>query len=304
MPPSTRTKPEPEPEAAPVEAPALTQPTGADHAKLEALRAPVPDEWVGKKPVNVAKEGQAGACNVCHGYHRRASTHLDYLGHAAVTQRLLDIDPEWYWEPVAWTEEGLPRFLVSGGNIVGMWIKLHVAGMTRLGFGDADGKGATGAAVKEIIGDGIRNAAMRFGLGLELWHKGGGLRSDVAVDPEPTEPEAPPAQSAPPAQAPPAPADDPWAAPQSQGDPFTSETQAPPAQSAPAPQGDGGTQGREMTVDDLRRYVLETTKIVELERLKQYAAPHVDAVVLNRDGVETRVRDLFAEQREWIRAQP
>ena len=43
--------------------------------------------------------------------------------------------------------------------------------MTRYGYGAADGK-TGGDAVKEIIGDALRNAAMRFGAALDLWHKG------------------------------------------------------------------------------------------------------------------------------------
>jgi hypothetical protein len=43
--------------------------------------------------------------------------------------------------------------------------------VTRLGYGNAEGKSG-GDAVKEIIGDALRNAAMRFGAALDLWHKG------------------------------------------------------------------------------------------------------------------------------------
>ena len=56
-------------------------------------------------------------------------------------------------------------------NFGGMWIKLTVCGVTRLGYGDAQGKEG-GNAIKEAIGDALRNAAMRFGAALELWHKG------------------------------------------------------------------------------------------------------------------------------------
>jgi hypothetical protein len=52
-----------------------------------------------------------------------------------------------------------------------MWIKLTVCGVTRLGYGDAQGK-TGGNAMKERIGDALRNAAMRFGAALDLWHKG------------------------------------------------------------------------------------------------------------------------------------
>jgi hypothetical protein len=91
---------------------------------------------------------------------------LDYVGHAAVTDRLLAVDPEWTWEPVALDERGLPRFDESGG----LWIRLTIAGVTRLGYGDAAGKKGANA-VKEAIGDAIRNAAMRFGVALDLWAK-------------------------------------------------------------------------------------------------------------------------------------
>jgi hypothetical protein len=53
----------------------------------------------------------------------------------------------------------------------GLWIKLTVCGVTRYGYGAADGKSG-GDAMKEMIGDALRNAAMRFGAALDLWHKG------------------------------------------------------------------------------------------------------------------------------------
>jgi hypothetical protein len=93
--------------------------------------------------------------------------HLDYVGHAALTDRLLDTDPHWTWEPVGFTPEGLPAYDRNGG----LWIKLTVCGQTRYGYGAADGK-TGGDAVKEMIGDALRNAAMRFGAALDLWHKG------------------------------------------------------------------------------------------------------------------------------------
>lgn len=109
-----------------------------------ALRRPFPPEQVGKL------EPAAGSNRPV----------LDYVGHAAVTDRLLEVDPGWHWEPLAYTAEGLPA-LDKAGNL---WIRLTVGGMTRLGVGD--GKNA-----KEQIGDAIRNAAMRFGVALDLWSK-------------------------------------------------------------------------------------------------------------------------------------
>jgi len=92
---------------------------------------------------------------------------LDYVGHAALTDRLLDVDPLWSWEPLALTPEGLPLLDSDGG----LWIKLTVCGITRLGYGDAAAKSGPNA-MKERIGDALRNAGMRFGIALDLWHKG------------------------------------------------------------------------------------------------------------------------------------
>jgi hypothetical protein len=106
-------------------------------------------------------------CQICGGWHHPDVIHLDYVGHAALTDRLLDCDPEWDWAPVAVNEDGTPKFERNGG----MWITLTVCGKTRLGYGDAEGKSG-GNAIKEVIGDALRNAAMRFGAALDLWHNG------------------------------------------------------------------------------------------------------------------------------------
>ena len=97
----------------------------------------------------------------------KGGINLDYVGHAALTKRLLQTDLRWNWEPLALDEQGLPQLDKSGG----LWIKLTVCGMTRLGYGDASGK-TGGNAIKELIGDALRNAGMRFGAALDLWHKG------------------------------------------------------------------------------------------------------------------------------------
>ena len=121
-------------------------------------------------------------CQVCNGWHHKDVVHLDYVGHAALTDRLLECDPAWNWEPLAFTEQGLPLVDQSGG----MWIRLTVCGHKRLGYGSADGKKG-GDAVKELIGDALRNAAMRFGSALGLWHKGdlhGDEEPEVVAKPE------------------------------------------------------------------------------------------------------------------------
>lgn len=140
---------------------------------LPLLREPFPDHQVSLLPKPTAKREvmdqlPKAICRECGNYHATSKIiHLDYVGHAAVTDRLLDADPNWGWEPLAIDCEGLPKFDKQGG----LWIKLTVCGVTRLGYGDADGK-TGGNATKEAIGDAIRNAALRFGVALELWHKG------------------------------------------------------------------------------------------------------------------------------------
>ena len=114
------------------------------------LRAPFKPEQIGKLP--------------------KAGLMLDYVGHAATTDRLLQVDPEWTWRPMA-------RDGITGAPLIadgGLWIELTVCGVTRPGWGD-------GKNVKEMIGDAIRNAAMRFGVALDLWAKED-LRGDDSDD--------------------------------------------------------------------------------------------------------------------------
>lgn len=91
---------------------------------------------------------------------------LDYVSHAWVTDRLLEIDPEWTWEPVGFDANGLPAFDENSG----LWIKLTVCGVTRYGYGEPQGRDKFDMK-KGAIGNALRNAAMRFGVGLDLWTK-------------------------------------------------------------------------------------------------------------------------------------
>jgi hypothetical protein len=158
--------------------------------QLAKLREPFPPNQISKLPketraqIDARKASGGNAvmvfnCEVCGGSHHKKAVHLDYVGHAALTDRLLDTDLEWTWEPVGFTPEGLPALDRNGG----LWIKLTVCGVTRYGYGAADGKSG-GDAMKEMIGDALRNAAMRFGAALELWHKGD-LHAEDDERPEP-----------------------------------------------------------------------------------------------------------------------
>jgi hypothetical protein len=134
---------------------------------LKKLREPFPPHQISLLPKPTSRDAKKGRCSECGGWHGLPAVHLSYVGHAALTDRLLECDENWSWEPLALGPDGLPLLDKDGG----MWIKLTVCGVTRLGYGDAQGKVGPDAT-KERIGDALRNAAMRFGAALDLWHKG------------------------------------------------------------------------------------------------------------------------------------
>jgi len=143
--------------------------------RLKSLREPFPPKLISKLPKGTKAQNQCPAsekvnCKVCGGWHHPKIAHLDYVGHAALTDRLLDVDPLWSWNPMGFMDNGTPAFDKSGG----LWIELTVCGVTRLGYGHAEISKykEIGSREKEVIGDAIRNAAMRFGAALDLWHKG------------------------------------------------------------------------------------------------------------------------------------
>jgi hypothetical protein len=148
---------------------------------LAALRAPFGPEHIGLLPRVTCKDcsdrrkecqrHQRQKCPTCDAYISTAHIHLDYCGHGAVTSRLLDVDPEWNWEPLAFDQAGMPTMVYDDQNHpTAMWIKLTVCGVTRLGVGTCPS--GQFEAEKVLIGDALRNAAMRFGVALDLWIKG------------------------------------------------------------------------------------------------------------------------------------
>lgn len=167
------------------------------------LRRPFPPEAVRKlpriwcpscrnaKPSRVCNQHSKARCQGCNNNITTAHLHLDYVGHAETTDRLLQTDPEWTWEPLALDDNGLPVFDDNGG----LWMRLTVAGVTRLGYGSADGKVGSDA-VKEVIGDGLRNAAMRFGVALDLWGASGATDDDDPAGPAEQAERHPPQQAA------------------------------------------------------------------------------------------------------------
>ena len=112
----------------------------------DALRAPFAKEQIQKLPTG--------------------GLQLDYVSHAWVTDRLLQVDPLWTWKPLSFTDSGLPAFDSNGG----LWIELTICGVTRYGYGEPQGRDKFDMT-KGAIGNAIRNAAMRFGVALDLWAK-------------------------------------------------------------------------------------------------------------------------------------
>lgn len=169
---------------------------------LRKLRDQFPAGVIGKLPRVTCPKCSKGQCDEghrkirceeCKSYISERHIHLDYVGHADVTIRLIDVDPEWTWEPQATDPdpEILKAAMASGnpeivrmvianappkferdrnGNPVGLWINLTVGGSVKPGVGSCPAN--QNDAEKVLIGDALRNAAMRFGVAVDLWAKG------------------------------------------------------------------------------------------------------------------------------------
>jgi hypothetical protein len=142
-------------------------------------------KWWAPDPSIVAKLPRGGnkdktswqSCSVCGGWHARNAIHLDYVGHSDLTRALIEIDPEWQWEPVAFDEEGLPRVTQRGGMLV-LWGRVTLLGKTMLAVGTCEVTKTD--ADKELVGDMLRNGGMRFGIFGALWSKTDGWHDDDA----------------------------------------------------------------------------------------------------------------------------
>lgn len=100
----------------------------------------------------------------------RGGTMLSYVGHADVTRALIETDPEWSWEPMATDDHGRPVLeRDEQGRPVGLWAWLTVCGVRRPAYGSC--KPGAPEAIKELIGDSLRNGAMRHGFCGGLWSR-------------------------------------------------------------------------------------------------------------------------------------
>jgi len=115
---------------------------------------------------------------------------LDFVGHADVNKALIEIDPLWTWQPVAWDDDGMPKIKVANG-IATMWGIMTLHGKQMLGVATVQANKPD--LYKELASDFIRNAAMRFGVYLSLWTKSEweDLGAVVAPKKAPTKPAAP-----------------------------------------------------------------------------------------------------------------
>jgi len=118
----------------------------------------------------------------------RGGVMLDYVGHAAITDRLnAAVGPEnWSLEPLSFNEDGTP-VITTRKEMAVMWAKLTILGATKVCVGTAPV--SKFEVEKELIGDALRNGAMRFGVALDLWSKSE-LESHITppTDEHPSEP--------------------------------------------------------------------------------------------------------------------
>ena len=97
----------------------------------------------------------------------RGGITLDFVGHAEITRILIDVDVNWNWSPVE-IINGRPAINETNGMAT-MWGYLTIHGKTMIGVGSV--RSDKPDLDKELIGDFLRNASMRFGICLSLWSK-------------------------------------------------------------------------------------------------------------------------------------
>jgi hypothetical protein len=101
---------------------------------------------------------------------------IDTINHAHVTNRLNIAAPGWTYEITRFIEvdgkDGFPHLLAVYG-----W--MQVGGIRRFEVGEVEHPATYGDELKKALSDFIKRAAMRFGVGLDLWAK-----EDLETSPE------------------------------------------------------------------------------------------------------------------------
>ena len=161
----------------------LDQYADPDPATLSKLPKPKQrDAEKGRCDADAVRRGVSDYA--CGGWHGLPALHLDYMGHADVTEALIRIDPQWSWRPAAINPNtGGPQITqgVGTGKLIAMWAYLTVLGVERLCVGTCEA--SKQEAEKELIGDMLRNGALRFGIAVRLWSKAD--HADTAGDDSP-----------------------------------------------------------------------------------------------------------------------
>jgi hypothetical protein len=75
----------------------------AFEALATSCARPVPPHYISSLPKQTKKQKDeleknrslGIRCGLCHGWHHKDALHVPYVGHAAVTDRLLEVDPFW-----------------------------------------------------------------------------------------------------------------------------------------------------------------------------------------------------------------
>lgn len=170
----------------------MSENTDENKDKWLALRKDFPDSSIGLLPkvicgscaqaTKAARSAldkhcdrhQMSKCKDCGNYITNGHIHLNYVGHAAITDRLNSaVGPEnWELIPLAFDDTGNPKTDQQGQ----MWFKLTILGASKICVGDGS------ASAKELIGDALRNGCMRFGVATKLWSKEE-LESSLELEP-------------------------------------------------------------------------------------------------------------------------
>jgi hypothetical protein len=88
----------------------------------------------------------------------------DYINHAAITDRLNAVCPGWTMSEPQWIKD-------DKGHIAGVVCSMTIGTVTRWEVGDVDRPSSPGDEAKKAMSDWIKRAAMRFGVGIDLWSK-------------------------------------------------------------------------------------------------------------------------------------
>ncbi len=142
--------------------------------------AEIPGKWATPEPAMVSKLNRGGGLV------------LDYVGHADTTLILIAIDPEYEYDWITNPDGSMLIRVVGQRLVLEGWMKLH--GVTRKGVGTCQSNKSE--PEKELIGDLLRNCAMRFGVSTALWSKAEGHES-VETNREYAPPAAEPAGDSP-----------------------------------------------------------------------------------------------------------